>query len=1443
MERCALKWKKSTSIVLSALLVGGTLAPTAFANTDGQESKPAVQNSTNAFNVINTEEIYKKFAEAKKLTEDPVYQDNDKVRVIVELEGETPLEFATKKNLLYKDLPESQKEDLQEKALIQQDKVQQKIESNGINLEIENSFTTVINGFSSEVKYEEIEKIRKIDNVKSVNISNEYMRPQPVPNMTQSHDFIQSNKSWVDGDLKGEGTIISVLDTGVDPSHKDFVLSDETNETLTKSAVENLIANDNSNLDGKFHTEKVPYGYNYFDKNNEILDLGPEASEHGMHVAGTTAANGEIKGVAPEAQVLAMKVFSNDPGYPSTYEDIYIKAIDDSITLGADVINMSLGSTASFYREGDLANKAITKAVDNGIVVSVSAGNSGHIAYGWDEPLAANPDIGVVGAPGLSKDSLQVAATGNYWYQYEHAFNLGGTKYSGYGSDDWTKMDSKVEVVSLNGKLGSPEDYANIDVKGKVVLVKRGGLSFLDKNKFATDAGAAGVIVYNNGNPVFHKDQGGWGFAPFMMVETEVGEALEQAIKDANGKLELEIEQVEKAEDPEVGKMTDFTSWGTTPSLELKPEISAPGGNIYSTLQENKYGYMSGTSMAAPHVAGGSALVQQHLKEKYPDLGVKERSKLAKLLLMNTADVIEDADGQPFSPRRQGAGMMQTYNAVKTPVTVVNKETGEGKVELKDFKDKKISFTLTAKNDTNEKITYRVETNVLTDTIKGKENALIAGDMEGAVVTAPKDIILGAGESKDFTVTIDLTNAKIPGIDENGNEIDLPLKEDIFVEGFVTLEHTTKPDLTVPYVGFYGEWDRPSILDGFSDFGETSYYGYTTMMDAKTAFLTPTPEGEYAISPNGDGYLDSIQPLLSFMRNAKEVHYNIVDKNDKEVRRIKKEYDVRKSYYDAGRRQPYSFVSGRLWDGTAKFKPVQDGDYDYEIKAKVDYKDAEWQSKKIPLVVDTIEPSIEASYNEDTNVVSWETNEKGSGVRAYDIQVNGKSILPGLLPGDTKEYKLPSKYKNSFVAVAAIDYAMNVGFDEIVVGDKDIPIITLTGPEPLSAQKSRDVKVFGLVDDGTGVKELKVDGNPVEVKFNKELGSYYFETVVSYDSDGVKEIILEATDFSNNTISIARAVFVDTQPGTISVNSEKSGYVTSDQTEYLLDVTLKDNYRDMKFFVDDNFAYGIDFDMPLEMDGHEYQYTETLPLEEGLNTFVLTLTDLAGHRTQEVVNIYKLKEGEEVPSAHIKDATVTPEINVSENRPATIQAEATEEITWDVTLTDPEGNEMKLDETTGTSFSANYAVDKLALNGVYTVTFGGKNAAEQEVDKVVKTFTVYNYSTLIDKVKVLNATGEEQASFTQNDLAVIKADVTNLEGFDVSPMLILQVLDSENRVVGKSFLTMSSLYSNSSNGLGMQLATNELAKGTYKVEAFVWTGWDMNPLAEAHKGKVTFTIE
>ncbi|MBA4536370.1 cell wall-binding repeat-containing protein [Bacillus aquiflavi] len=1189
---------------------------------------------------------------AGNLQKENIYKANDSVRIIVEAKGETPLEAATKKGVMYKELSNKEKASLNKAAVAKQKDIKSAIKSKGININVFHEFSTSFIGFSGKVKYKDIKKIENIDGVKNVYIANEYERP--TPDMLVSHEFIESYQTWGDAGYKGEGMVISVIDSGVDPAHNDFILNETTEEALTEEKVEQVISKEG--LPGQFFTEKVPYGYNYYDKNKVIKDEGPAASEHGMHVAGTVGANGDpendgIKGVAPEAQILGMKVFSNDPNAPSTYSDIYLKAIDDSIKLGADVLNMSLGSVASFYQENSPEDVAITRAVQNGVVASVSAGNSAHIGNNWDNPYFNNPDIGVVGSPGLNKDTIQVAASGNLSIEYIHQITLAGTSYSGlgYGIDSWEGLEG-LEVVSLakeNGKKETPgknctvcgdeSDYKDVNVKDKVVLVKRGGISFYDKTRHAYNAGAKAIIVYDTGLSQFYTDQGGWGL-PFMMISAGDGEALENEI--AAGNINLTVTEDSAIPGKESGRITGFSSWGTTPSLELKPEITAPGGNIYSTLQDNQYGTMSGTSMAAPHVAGGAALVQQYLKEEYSDLNQGERTRLAKKLLMNTAKIIEDLHGQPYSPRSQGAGMMQTFAAVTTPVYVVAKDTGEAKVELKDFTEKSFSMDFTAINDSEDELTYKVDTRVLTDTFLETDgpvyNALIAGDMEGAKVTAPDEVKIPAGESVDFTISIDLSEATIPGIDENGDEVTEPLREDIFVEGFVTLSPVGElnPVLSVPYVGFYGKWDRPNIVDGFKGLNEERYFDLDTLFEEKGTgemletsngrFVSPVEYGDvvvYPLSPNGDGYYDDIYPLPSFLRNAKEVQFNILDKNGKHLRRIKTESFVRKTYFNPNNNKlPISFDPDRSWDGTVKKKVINDGLYFYEIKAAAHQSGAKWQSKKIPVYLDTTAPEVTLSYNKASNELSYEVVEKGIGVEAIALIINDKLID---LLEDTSG-KIDLEDNSGFVQIAAIDKASNIGISEsISVNDSEKPVLFVDEniPAPFSSYHTLSVPVKGYVTDNVGIKSVTINGVETEVNYNNSNGRYEFDGEATFDKDGQYDVIVTTTDHAGNEYSINRIVFVDTTPAEMTI--DVPAVVNVDQVE--AKVTLKDNFNKLSLYVDDEHLLDYESTEKALSQPIEKEISVPLNVAYGKNTYEFKAVDLGGNTTTKKIEISRSK--------------------------------------------------------------------------------------------------------------------------------------------------------------------------------------------------------------------------
>ncbi len=730
----------------------------------------------------------------------------------------------------------------------------------------------MMNGFSVEVEYKDFQTIEKIPNVKEVSIANEYKRPIAEPDMVNSKELVEAQQAWRDYGFKGEGMVVGVIDTGIDHQHQDMVLADDTEVALTEKQVNATI--EKEDLPGRYYTEKVPYGYNYMDENHAYTDDFPGASSHGTHVAGSVGANGNednngIKGIAPEAQLLNLKVFGNDPDFQSTYGDIYIKAIDDAIKLDADVLNMSLGSPAGFVNDESPEQQAVTRAVDNGVFMSISAGNSAMFGDGYFYPYASNPDYGVAGSPGVAEDSLQVASFENSLMKVDALeYNINGeTGTFGFLSASETAPPadgSSFELVDVG--LGYAEDYDGKDIEGKYALVQRGELDFVTKALNAQKAGASGVFVYNNTDGMVNMATEPEVVIPQLFLSKSDGELLAEGLANGQAPTVAFHGETTSIVNPESGKMSDFTSWGLTPNLDFKPEITAPGGQIYSTLNNGEHGIKSGTSMAAPHISGGSALVLERVDQEFGYEGAN-RVNLAKQLMMNTGKTV-DFEGAPVSPRRQGAGILQLHAALSTPVVVTESETGEAKVALKEVTENTASFELTAENFTDEAVTYEVEANAQTDSPADGGGVLVtapnqfpAQELDGAATVDHNMVEVPASGSTSFEVTIDVSDwdADLNSIFTNG----------YWLEGFVTLTDPADvhPTLTVPYAGFKGEWDDAPIFDAAD---ESSYYGMTGIATDLGGGSYGFFEDDAIISPNGDGELDDALLVVSFLRNAKK---------------------------------------------------------------------------------------------------------------------------------------------------------------------------------------------------------------------------------------------------------------------------------------------------------------------------------------------------------------------------------------------------------------------------------------------------------------------------------------------------------------------------------------------------------------------------------------------
>ena len=1180
--------------------------------------------------------------EKLKETVDP----EEELRVIVEMEEEAPILKATRLGIKYENMKKTERKKLEKAAKAKQNAVKDTMKSKDVSAKFLQEFTSVVNGFSAEVKQKDIETIEELPEVKSVHIVNEYDRPIAEPEMKYSKELVEAQKAWRDYGFKGEGMVVGIIDTGIDPTHRDMVLTDNETGKLTEDLVNETI--EGKGLPGQFYSEKVPYGYNYMDENDEIREIHSEASYHGMHVAGTVGANGDednggILGIAPEAQLLALKVFGNDPEMQSTYGDIYIKAIDDAIKLGVDVLNMSLGSTAGFVDPESPEQQAVSRAVDNGVLMSISAGNSALFADGFFYPYASNPDYGVSGSPGVSYESLQVASYENSFMQVdalEYTIDDETTTGAFLSAGNVHPNDEGQKTYELiDGGLGYPEDFEGQEVEGKYALIQRGELAFTDKALNAQAAGAEGVIIYNNTDGVVNMATDPAITIPQLFMLKGDGDRLSAAIQNGQAvSIEFTGEST-NIDNPEAGKMSAFSSWGLTPNLDFKPEITAPGGQILSTLNDDQYGLMSGTSMAAPHVSGGGALVLERVDQEfgYDDA---DRVNLTKNLMMNTSKQIE-FDGALVSPRRQGAGLMQLHAALSTPVVVTESETNEAKVALKEVTGNEVTFELTAENFTDEAVTYDVEANVQTDTpVDGGGVLVTAPNMFGAYDLG--DLATVNGESIS-TIEVPANGTAKINVSIDVSEVDASLTEiftnGYWLEGFVTLTDPTdtNPELTVPYVGFKGDWDRAPIFDTPMWEADT-FYGTTGVVtslgeetfgflgeDLATGEIDPE---KIAFSPNGDGVQDDALMILSLLRNAKEAKFNVLDENEEVVRTIALESNLRKNYYDSGYGPMYSLDGTRAWDGKVNGKAAEEGQYYLQVEGVIDFEGAEWQSLNVPVLLDTTAPELAATLNLDEQLVTVDAEDtaEGSGVAYWDVLVDGESVLEEPYVGGETEHQLTDVDEEQEVTVVAVDYAGNSVEEEAVIEeekDVTVPDLHLITPEFHGVETDKKVKFTGYVTDESGVKEVTIDGKKAKLVYNEAEERYDFSLTVKHKKDGYYFHHVKAIDNAGNETEIGRRYFVDTEKAKLKVKAKKK---TNDDT-ITVRADIKDNFDEIKLYVNGNHVYANELSQPYGKNKFNEKIELELDLEDGENVFEFKVVDLGGHETIEEVVIEKRDKG------------------------------------------------------------------------------------------------------------------------------------------------------------------------------------------------------------------------
>ena len=796
---------------------------------------------------------------------------SDIVTVIVELEGEPLADAATGELDTFVSSPAGLQ--LEQDLLNEQASVRAEIEArtgktetasvNGAS-DLTYSYTTVLNGFSMKIPYGKLGEVRSLNGVKNVWVAEQYSLPEDLSaddytiSMNSSTGMVGSTEANAMG-YDGTGTIVAILDTGFMKAHEAFSVM-PTNTKYSKDDIASLLqsqtlASKVTDADSVYINEKAPYGYDYANGDTDAEAVG---QAHGVHVAGTVAGNNgkDFYGVAPNAQLMIMKIFGDNSG--STSDDIILAGVDDSVKLGADSINMSLGSPAGFTDYGDENESeeehltyygVYTRAEKAGVNVLVAAGNETastmYVTAHSNLTYAEYPDNAIVASPSTLSASLSVASVDNV--KFTSTYLMLGEEKIPYNNavdnatsnpyDILETMDGKtLEYVMVPG-LGEEADYEGLDVTGKIAVVSRGTINFGAKAENASKAGAAACIIYDNVNGAIINAALESFFIPTVTVTKIAGAKLAAA---SEKKVSFSKENYGLVDNPIGGGVSSFSSKGPAPDLTIKPEISAPGGGIRSSVlgANNAYEVYSGTSMATPHMAGEAALLRQYIEKNYPDVKGEALGDLVNSLLMSTASPSRELDGTYYPVRRQGAGVANIANAIESGAYLSVEGSKRPKAEVGSSKDGVYTYTATVHNMTGEAKSYTVDTTAMIETItvingenfaSNSNRDLTADEVKitytgldaGNRITAP------ANGTATFSVKIELTAAGKQAYQDN-------FPNGSYVEGFTFLTADEGVSLSLPVLGFYGDWNSLKVFQGTYDEGPANIT-YSVLADVNAS--------------------------------------------------------------------------------------------------------------------------------------------------------------------------------------------------------------------------------------------------------------------------------------------------------------------------------------------------------------------------------------------------------------------------------------------------------------------------------------------------------------------------------------------------------------------------------------------------------------------------------
>ncbi|MBI1297670.1 trypsin-like serine protease [bacterium] len=559
---------------------------------------------------------------------------------------------------------------------------------------------------------------------------------------------------------RGEGIVIGVIDTGINMDHPSFadVSGDGYNHTNPKGKFFGVCDPTSAVYDAAFTcNDKLIGAWDFVDDGFAEFD-GPEDSDgHGSHTAGTAAGNvvnsatmstttylfqANMSGVAPRANIISYDVCIF--GCPTS---ALVAAINQTVIDGVDVINYSIGGgSRDPWASPDAL--AFLGAVDAGIIPAVSAGNSG-------------PGAATMSAPANAPWVIGVAASTHNRKPANNLINLSGgntTPPANIQGQSLTSGHGPAKIVYA-GNVPNPNDEVNSSAlcaapypagtfSGEIVICDRGVNGRVEKGENVKAGGAGGMVLVN--------DEGSAGSLisdphslPAVHISYAAGQTLKAWVNSGADHMATISGTTLSIAEANGDIVAGFSSRGPDASLPsvLKPDVAAPGVDVFAAFRNGEENWMlSGTSMAAPHVAGAAILLTD-LQPNWSPAAVK-----SALMLSSVTDSVKLDDGSPATPFDRGAGRIDLTKAAKVGFVLEETATGYAaadpfiggdarEINLPSLADdgcvQSCTWTRTLSSVKNSSVTYTVNSSgPVTLTIEPANFVLAAGGTQVITITA-----------------------------------------------------------------------------------------------------------------------------------------------------------------------------------------------------------------------------------------------------------------------------------------------------------------------------------------------------------------------------------------------------------------------------------------------------------------------------------------------------------------------------------------------------------------------------------------------------------------------------------------------------------------------------------------------------------------------------------